>query len=43
MRLEKALGHEVTHEAIVRVWKRLSQCLALGETFYATEESFAHL
>lgn len=43
LRIEKALGTEITHEAIVRVWKRLSRCLASGETFYATEESFAHV
>ena len=42
-RLEKALDNDFSHKNIVHVWKRLSQCLARGETFYAAEEAFAHV
>ena len=43
LRLEKALDNDFSHANIVRVWKRLAQCLARGETFHATDKAGAHM
>lgn len=34
-RIEKALSNDLSEKNLVRVWKKLSNCLARGEPFYA--------